>query len=57
MVTWEWEDYDVDLTTSLQDLVWIWTFMLAEGYFSWNEVKQDWDSRFVDLPVPMRRWV
>lgn len=56
MVSWEWEDYDVDISHSLRDLVQNWTWLLANDYYVWDLEAGAWQCDFGRIPMPLRRW-
>jgi hypothetical protein len=55
-VTWEWDNYDADLTPSLQDLIRQRTWLLSQDFYSWDANAGIWTCRFEDIPIPVRRW-
>lgn len=56
LVSWEWEDFDVDQAPSIEHTVWQWTWLLQAGYYSWDGETGSWDVRFTDIPIGLRKW-
>jgi hypothetical protein len=52
MVTWEWEQPEVDRACSLCQAVELWVWSLESGYYRWSG--QVWDSDWDAIPVFLR---
>jgi cell wall assembly regulator SMI1 len=56
LVTWEWENYDVDRATSLTHAVSLWQWLLTAGYYRWDPAdRRHWICDFGSIPLFARR--
>lgn len=55
LVTWEWEDFDVDRAPSLAAAVSMWTWLLSADYYRWTG--RGWDESRPHSDIPLfARW-
>jgi hypothetical protein len=52
LVSWEWEDFDVDRANSLGHAVSMWTWLLSSDFYRWNG--ELWECDFVAIPAFVR---